>query len=236
MHAAIVILSGGFDSVSLLHYVMLRHKTVRAVSFDYGQPHRDQELQAAQSIAEKRLAPGSWERIRVTDLGKLRVEPGHSASGVANAVVPGRNLLFLDYAANRAARTWPSAIATVFYGANADDGEGFADCRPEFVSKAHDCLRASFDGLLDLRVDAPWVRLGYTKARIAKWLVEQEKLGRPGALEDARASVSCYLGTRCGVCDACARRAQAFTVAGIADGLSVVSPMHGGDPQREIRS
>lgn len=228
MHTAMIVLSGGFDSVALLHWVMERHKNVRAVSFDYGQPHRDAELCAAQEVAERRLGVGRWERLRLTGLGSLDVEPGMTAPGVARAVVPGRNLIFLSHAAARAAHWFEGRTAFVYYGANADDAEGFADCRIAFVRSVSEAVKLAHFGTCELEVRAPWVELPYTKLQIARWIATRG----PEVLEDVRRSVSCYRGTRCGVCDACSRRTAAFTAAKLEDGTAGAPVMKGGDPQR----
>jgi 7-cyano-7-deazaguanine synthase len=209
---AMVVLSGGFDSTALLHWALEKYADVAAVSFDYGQPHREAELAAAERVARKRLRADVWERVRLTELGPLDPEPGTLAPGVARAVVPGRNLVLLSYAANRAARRWFGQDAIILYGANKDDGEGFADCRPAFVERASAVIAAAYDGLAQFGVSAPWVELGWSKVDILRWVRT-----RPEALLDVRTSVSCYRGVRCGACDSCARRTKAFSVLELED-------------------
>lgn len=220
MKNAMVVLSGGFDSTALLHWTMGNcDGEVAAVSFDYGQPHRDAELAAAKEIAARNLPTGSWERVAITELGPLDPEPGRLAPGVARAVVPGRNLTLLSYAANRAARRWFGSAATILYGANKDDGEGFADCRPEFVKSASETIHAAYDGICNFDVKAPWVEGGYTKTDILRWAATYCAV----ALFDIEISVSCYRGTRCGNCDSCTRRALAFSALNLKDGSTSVS-------------
>jgi 7-cyano-7-deazaguanine synthase len=227
---ALVILSGGFDSVALLHWVTEKYADIRAVSFDYGQPHRDAELAAAQATAEKlglNAGNGGWERIRITELGSFDTTPGFSEPSIARAFVPSRNLVFIAYAGNRAARAWPGQRSKVLYGANVDDAAGFADCRRGFVAQASEAVRQGIGGYADVTVGAPWIDLGWRKETILQWLET-----RPEALAAARLSVSCYLGTRCGKCDSCIRRRKAFEAVGLEDGTASAPTMTGGDPSR----
>ena len=209
-----VVLSGGFDSVALLHHAIEEAGgqgdgcDVRAVSFDYGQPHRDQELAAAQMIAGRcgmTVANGRWERVRITELGPFDVSPGYRAPAVANAFVPVRNLIFLAYAANRAALAWPGEESEVLYGANADDAAGFADCRRGFVAQASAAVHQSLAGFAVVTVRAPWVDRSWRKEDILTWARQRSEV-----LDDVRLSMSCYVGTRCGRCDSCTRRRKAF--------------------------
>lgn len=231
-----VVLSGGFDSVALLHHALEEvgeHGDVRAVSFDYSQPHRDQELAAAQMIAGRcglTMANHRWERVRITELGPFDVTPGYHAPAVANAFVPVRNLIFLAYAANRAARAWPGEESEVLYGANQDDAAGFADCRRGFVAQASAAVQQSLSGFAGVSVRAPWVDRSWKKEDILGWAA-----GRPEVLDDLRLSMSCYVGTRCGRCDSCTRRRKAFEAVGLEDGDRQYRTT-GGDPAREVSS
>lgn len=230
---AMVILSGGFDSVALLHWARAEFEEVRAVSFDYGQPHLDAELSAAQLIAEGMglNAPnGRWERVKLTGLGPFDVTPGYAKPKVARAFVPLRNLVFAAYAGNRAALTWPGSSATILYGANVDDAAGFADCRRGFIAQASEAIHQAVDGFTELTLRAPWVEMSWRKEDILRWAVDH------GALEDVRRSMSCYRGTRCRACDSCTRRQKAFELLGLVDNVEQGGPkMRGGDPAREHR-
>lgn len=224
-HIWCVLLSGGMDSAAALHFALEQTAkgggTVVAVAFSYGQPHRDAELWAACTIANRRGVPMSV--VLLPDLPKLNPEAGHDDRGISKAFVPGRNMLFLCRAAAECAR--PGVPMTLVIGANSDDAAGFPDCRPEFFKGAQKALRAAFAGVCDIDIRTPWV--GATKSGILRWAQT-----RPAALEDIRDSVSCYRGTRCGQCDACTLRARAFAEVGLEDGTS--RPVFcGGDPHRE---
>lgn len=234
----VLLLSGGLDSVAALHHT----RPDRAVGFSYGQPHRDAELTAAGIIAARRGVP--FDVILLPDLRRwppyrpvprpLRSSPrprgldptaGRDAAGVSLAFVPGRNALFLTRAA--AAYAKPGEQLHLVMGANADDYGAFPDCRGMFFAAAQAMLRAALVGVCDVWISTPW--LASTKVEIVRWCASQ-----PDALADVRDSVSCYRGTRCGQCDACALRAAAFAACGLEDGTSVQT-MHGGDPGRDAK-
>lgn len=215
----ILLLSGGLDSVAALHHT----RPDRAVGFSYGQPHRDAELTAAGHIAARRGVP--FDVLLLPDLRRLNPTAGRDSAGVSLAFVPGRNALFLARAA--AAYAKPGEQLRLVMGANADDFAAFPDCRGAFFAAAQTMLRAALVGICDVWISTPW--LASTKVEILRWCASQ-----PDALADVRDSVSCYRGTRCGACDACALRAAAFAACGLEDGTSVQT-MHGGDPARDAK-
>ena len=215
----VLLLSGGLDSVAALHHT----RPDRAVGFSYGQPHRDAELTAAGVIAARRGVP--FDVLLLPDLRRLDPTAGRDPAGVALAFVPGRNALFLTRAA--AAYAKPGERLHLVMGANADDYGAFPDCRGMFFAAAQAMLHAALVGVCDVWISTPW--LASTKAEIGRWCASQ-----PDALADVRDSVSCYRGTRCGQCDACALRAAAFAACGLEDGTSVQT-MHGGDPGRDAK-
>lgn len=231
MRNALVLLSGGFDSAVALSWAMREFDSVRAVAFDYGQPHRS-ELAASQVIAERRGIP--WTRASLADAvhGLTAIappEPG-SVDGISRANLPARNAIFLSIAAAEAARAWPGGNVSLVIGATADDGPTFPDCRLQFFEAAGFALSSALCGVVaSLIVRAPWVEMGYRKADVLRWIVDD-----PAALADARLSVSCYRGARCGTCDACTLRASAFAAVGIDDGAETI-PVCGGDAAREAR-
>ena len=211
---ALVLLSGGLDSAAVMHYAVERYESVAALAFNYGQPH-SVETVTARRIAERRNVPFACLMIgeAVRGLGAIvPPEPGHVAPGVSRAVTPGRNLIFIAVAAAHGARTWPGDRFDVVIGANIDDTKGFADCRPDFISRAAEAVSFGLVGQAECYVRAPWIELVYTKADVVKWAAL-----RPTALEDVRASLSCYHSTRCGKCDACTLRQSAFEAAGVSD-------------------
>lgn len=231
---ALVLLSGGFDSVAALHWAAENYDEMRAVSFDYGQVNRDAELYAAQWVAERRHI--QWDRLVLADavkgLGSLRSPtPGLDAHGVSRANLAARNPLLLSVAAGHAHRLFPPDYAgrlariDLIIGATLDDAV-FPDCREEFFESFTQVLALGCAGVADLQVRAPWVQK--RKKEVLLWCQV-----RPQALEDVRLfSVSCYAGTRCGTCDPCALRARAFAECNIEDGNAGQPMMIGGDPAR----
>lgn len=201
----VVLLSGGLDSVAALHWALDRGH-VEAVGYRYGQPHADAELDAAAKITERRRVP-----FRVIDLGGLgRLDPsaGCDDRGVSRSFLPARNPLFLTRAA--AAYAMPGSMLALVVGANANDAAGFPDCRETFFEAAGWALRSALANVCDVRIETPWVHM--TKAEVVRWCC-----GHGLALADVRDSMSCYRGTRCGLCDACTLRAAAFDTCGLED-------------------
>jgi 7-cyano-7-deazaguanine synthase len=231
---ALVLLAGP-DSVAAMHWALGSFNEVRALGFDYGQPHRDAELAASQEIASRRGVP--WDRVHLVGMPRLDPSAGRDAGGVSRAFVPGRNGLFAWRAAAEAARFWPGQRVAIIMGCNADDAAGFPDCRPDFLAALNYNIGAGLAGACDVHLVTPWVSWlepakSMHKAAIVRWAANHPD---PAVLEDVRYAVSCYRGTRCGQCDACTLRARAFAEAGVADGNEAPPKMHGGDPVREMR-
>ena len=221
-----VLTSGGLDSTAALHWTIELAATrgsVRCIGFDYGQPHRNAEIPMAQRIVERlglRL-----ETLLLPELKRLNPSSGLDDRGLSQAFVPGRNLLFLARAASFLAT--PGEYLTLVCGVNADDAQGFPDCRRAFFRTTQETLRHALAGLVpDVYIATPW--LDNTKAEIVECCAR-----RPAALRDIRESVSCYHGTRCGQCDPCVLRAAAFTNRGLHDGDGALVPVCGGDPGRD---
>lgn len=214
---AIVLLSGGLDSATVLAMAHAEGYDCLAVSFDYGQRH-DAELKASVRVAE---ALGAREhrtmRIDFAGIGGSALtdetiavpEPG--SEGIPVTYVPARNTVFLSMALGWAEVADAEAI---FIGVNAVDYSGYPDCRPKYIaafqSMAALATKAGVEGN-PIRIETPLIDL--SKAEIIRAGVA---LGVDYAL-----TVSCYqaddAGRACGRCDACALRAQGFADAGIAD-------------------
>jgi 7-cyano-7-deazaguanine synthase len=214
--SAVVLLSGGLDSMVCAAIARESGFSVIALTVDYGQRHRV-ELEAARAIAE-RLA----ERHVVLPLD-LRAFGGSALTadidvpkdgvgeGIPVTYVPARNIIFLSLALGLAEA---SGARDIFIGVNALDYSGYPDCRPEFIAKftelADLATKAGVEGA-GFTINAPLQQM--TKAEIAR---EAERLGLDAAL-----SHSCYDplpdGRHCGKCDACRLRAKGFADAGIAD-------------------
>jgi 7-cyano-7-deazaguanine synthase len=213
---AVILLSGGLDSMVCAGLAREQGFSVTALTIDYGQRHRV-ELDAAGTIAAK-LA----ERHIVLPLD-LRAFGGSAltsdidvpkdgiAPGIPVTYVPARNTIFLGLALGLAEA---SGARDIFIGVNALDYSGYPDCRPEFIAGFEELAnRATKAGVEGDRftIHAPLQHM--TKANIA---CEAQRLGL-----DAAMSHSCYDplpdGRHCGRCDACRLRAKGFAEAGIAD-------------------
>jgi 7-cyano-7-deazaguanine synthase len=215
---ALVLLSGGQDSTTCLYWAIDRfgHGNVSAVSFDYGQRHRI-ELDCAAAIAEQagvahRCLPiDTFTALggdALTDAG-IAVKPDvDDSTGLPNTFVPGRNLIFLTYAA---ALAWQLGIANLVTGVAQTDYSGYPDCRAETLEALQQALRLGMES--DVEIHAPLMHLS------KKQTVE---LARDlGGLEAMALTHTCYNGTRppCGECPACVLRAKGFAEAGIEDPL-----------------
>ena len=216
MSQAVVLLSGGLDSMVCAAIARERGHSVTALTVDYNQRHRV-ELDAARAIAA-RLA----DRHVVLPLD-LRAFGGSALTsdievpkegvreGIPVTYVPARNTIFLSLALGLAEA---SGARDIFIGVNALDYSGYPDCRPEFIEEfgkmANLATKAGVEGE-PFTIHAPLQDM--SKADIAK---EAQRLGL-----DAGLSHSCYDprpdGRHCGRCDACRLRAKGFAEAGIAD-------------------
>ena len=213
---AVVLLSGGLDSVTVLAQALADGYQCLTLSFDYSQRHRA-ELNAAQAIADNYRVPHHVIRLDLGWIGGSALTdmslavPETPTDGIPITYVPARNTLFLSYALGYAEVSEASAI---FVGVNAVDYSGYPDCRPEYIdafqAMADKATRAGIEGQGPL-IKAPLISLG--KADIIRRGVE---LGVDYAL-----TVSCYqaneAGEACGRCDSCRLRQAGFAQAGIAD-------------------
>jgi 7-cyano-7-deazaguanine synthase len=214
---AVVLLSGGLDSMVCAALAREAGFEVLALTVDYGQRHRV-ELAAAKAIAA-RLADrhivlpldltAFGGSALTSDLAVPKDEVG--AAGIPVTYVPARNTIFLGLAL-----AWAEAAGArdLFIGVNALDYSGYPDCRPEFIAAfealANRATKVGVEGA-GFSVHAPLQHM--TKADIAR---EAQRLGLNAAM-----SHSCYDpapdGSHCGHCDACLLRARGFAEAGIAD-------------------
>lgn len=217
MSAAVVLLSGGLDSATVLALAREQGFACYALSLDYGQRHRA-ELEAAAHVA-RRLGVREHRTMQV-DLGgiggsaltdeRLPV-PETPTTGIPITYVPARNTLLLALALG-----WAEVLEArdVFIGVNVLDASGYPDCRPEFIAAfqqlAAVATRAGVQGR-PARIHAPLIAL--TKAQI---IATGVRLG-----VDYAQTVSCYqadaAGRACGRCDACRLRRAGFEAAGVPD-------------------
>lgn len=214
---AVVLVSGGLDSATVLAMAREAGWKCHALSIDYGQRHRA-ELHAAAQVA--RALGAAEHRVVHLDLGVFGGSaltdtsidvPTSPTGGIPVTYVPARNTIFLSLALAHAEVTESDAI---FTGANAVDYSGYPDCRPEYLAAfermANLATRRAVEGE-PIRIEAPIVAMG--KAEIIR---------RGAALGvDFALTVSCYqadsAGRACGACDACRIRREGFAAAGIED-------------------
>jgi 7-cyano-7-deazaguanine synthase len=214
---AVVLLSGGLDSATVLAIAQDEGYHCYALSLDYGQRHRA-ELAAARRVAESlravehKIIPLDLTSIGGSALTDFAIEvPDHSGDGIPATYVPARNTIFLSLALG-----WAEVLGAwdLFIGVNAVDYSGYPDCRPEYIE--------AFQGLSQLATRAG-IEGGSFQVRAP--LIELSKAGiiqtgnRLGV--DYGLTVSCYTadeaGRACGRCDSCRLRARGFAEAGVED-------------------
>ncbi|PWJ91190.1 7-cyano-7-deazaguanine synthase [Mesorhizobium loti] len=211
---ALVICSGGLDSVSLAHKVATEQKLIGLLSFDYGQRHK-KELGFA-AICAKRLGV-PHQIVDIRDVGRnlsgsaltdnVDVPDGHYAEdSMRITVVPNRNAIMLAIAFGVAAAQKADAVATAVHGG---DHFIYPDCRPAFIDAFQTMQNHALAGYADIRLYAPYVNM--SKADI---VTEGAKYATP-----FEATWSCYKGgaRHCGRCGTCVERREAFDLAGITD-------------------
>lgn len=214
---AIVLLSGGLDSITVLALAKQKGFECFALSFDYGQRH-NAELKAASQIANTyqvkdhkivKLGLGAIGGSALTD--KNIQVPDQLAEGIPVTYVPARNTIFLAFALG-----WAEVLKVndIFIGVNAVDYSGYPDCRPEFINAfqqlANLATKTGVEGE-QITIHTPLISL--SKAEIIQ-------MGTRLNINYAQ-TVSCYSasphGHACGVCDACRLRKAGFTDAQIKD-------------------
>jgi 7-cyano-7-deazaguanine synthase len=217
MRRAVVLLSGGLDSATVLAMAREQGFECYALSVDYGQRHHA-ELAAAKKVAQ--VLGAREHRVLNIDLtgfgGSALTDsaiavPEHASSGIPVTYVPARNTIMLSLAL-----AWAEVLHAqdIFFGVNAVDYSGYPDCRPEYVAAfermANLATQAAVEGR-PLTLHAPLLHL--TKAEIIRQGV---RLG-----VDYGLTVSCYqadeAGRACGRCDSCRLRREGFQSAGVPD-------------------
>ncbi|WP_374089110.1 7-cyano-7-deazaguanine synthase QueC [Methylomicrobium lacus] len=214
---AIILLSGGLDSITALALAQSRGYLCHALSFDYGQRH-NAELNAARRIAERyRVADHKIIPLGLGAIGGSALTDDHipvpmtPQDGIPTTYVPARNTIFLAFALG-----WAEVLNArdIFIGVNAVDYSGYPDCRPEFI--------AAFQKLADLATKAGVEGDHFTihTPLIALSKADIIKTGLALGVDYSQ-TVSCYAadpdGRACGLCDACRLRKNGFAAAGIAD-------------------
>ncbi len=222
MAEAVVLLSGGLDSSTVLAMACERGHEVVALTFDYGQKHK-RELNSARKIAkhfkvkEHLVVPLNIGELLTSSLTSETMEIPQrqsldkAGSEIPSTYVPSRNIIFLSIAASVAESRGARAV---FIAANSVDFSGYPDCTPEFISafqKVLDVGTKAGKAGIGIRVEAPI--LTKSKAEIIK---EAMRLKVPLEL-----TWSCYKGgaKACGRCDSCLLRLEGFSKAGYKDPL-----------------
>ena len=208
---AVVLLSGGMDSSTLLYYAKTQHDEIHALSFDYGQRHK-KELNAAKAIAKLLNVPIKILQlpVEIFKRGGPLVDttidvPKQEEDKQALTVVPFRNSFFLLFAAAYARQI---DAKYVYIGACGDDQRSYPDCRPHFFEAFQQMINAQDE---DIIIKYPFVYK--SKKEIVQLGTE---LGVPWEL-----TWTCYRGEEeaCGECDACVERLLAFKEANLNDPL-----------------
>jgi len=220
---AVILLSGGLDSATVLAIAKDRGYDCHCLSFAYGQ-RQQIELERARGLAARAAAVHLVLRLDLDKIGGSALTsdqavPKHRsgaemAGPIPATYVPSRNLIFLAHAA-----AWAEVLGTgdIFIGVNALDYSGYPDCRPEFIAAFAKLLnlgtKAGVEGDAPFTIHAPLLHLN--KGEIIKKGLE---LG-----VDYSLTHSCYdpdaRGMACGACDACLLRRKGFREAGISDPL-----------------
>jgi len=222
MASAVLLLSGGLDSTTMLAYAADKGFDVHALTFRYGQRH------AAEIEAARRVAKSYHVRDHVVVDIDLRTFGGSAltadidvpkdrlaadlANGIPITYVPARNIIFLSFGL-----AWSEVLGAsdIFIGVNALDYSGYPDCRPEYVAAyqrmANLATKGGVEGTLPVRIQTPLLHL--TKRQIVE-------LGHSLGVDYAL-TLSCYDpsddGRACGHCDSCQLRRRGFAEAGVAD-------------------
>lgn len=232
MKKAVVLLSGGLDSSTVMAIARDEGYEIYALSFNYGQRHKI-ELEHAKKNADKYGAKkhlvidfnlrdiGGSALTADIEVPKDSGEAGKLASGKVTEIpvtyVPARNTIFLSFAL-----AWAETLEadTIFIGVNAIDYSGYPDCRPEFIKAfekmANLATKVSVEGTLNFKIETPLINM--TKADIIR---KGSELG-----VDYSIAWSCYdpfmedgKYSPCLECDSCRLRAKGFEDAGINDPL-----------------
>lgn len=219
---AVVLLSGGLDSTTVLGHAVAGGWEAYALTFDYGQRHREELRRAAEIAAMLGAKEHRTVHVDIASLGesaltadiavpKDRAELDDGAGGIPVTYVPARNTVFLSLAL-----AWAETLGAtdLFVGVNALDYSGYPDCRGEYLEAferlANLATKAGVEGA-SFRIHAPLLTL--TKGGIVRKAME---LGI-----DLSRTLSCYdpspCGVPCGHCDACRLRAKGFAEAGETD-------------------
>lgn len=214
---AVILLSGGLDSATVVALAKAEGYACYSMSFDYGQRHRA-ELEAAARVAEQLgVVEHKVIGLNLNGIGGSALTdasiavPESPTEGIPVTYVPARNTVFLSLALG-----WAEVLGArdIFIGVNAVDYSGYPDCRPEFVE--------AFERMANLATKAGVEGQGF-RIRAPLQMMSKAEIVQAGMAHgvDYALTVSCYqaddLGRACGKCDSCRLRAVGFAQAGVAD-------------------
>ena len=214
---AVILLSGGLDSATVVAMAKEQGYACYTMSFDYGQRHRA-ELNAAARVArdlgvvQHKVIGLNLDGMGGSALTDTSIDvPETLGEGIPVTYVPARNTVFLSLALG-----WAEVLEArdIFIGVNAVDYSGYPDCRPEFIE--------AFERLANLATKAGVEGNGFTIQAPLQNMSKAEIVKAGVALGvDYGLTVSCYQaddeGQACGKCDSCRLRAEGFTAAGVSD-------------------
>ena len=214
---AVILVSGGLDSSTVLAMAQKQGYDCYALSFDYGQRHRA-ELDAAKNISQKMNV--KEHRVVILDLsvfgGSALTDhsidvPEEKSEGIPITYVPARNTVFLSYAL-----AWAEVLGAddIFIGVNAVDYSGYPDCRPEFI-QAYETM-ANLATKMGVERSSTRIRVPLIDLSKAQIIQMGTQLG-----VDYSLTVSCYqankAGEACRKCESCRLRTEGFIAASIED-------------------
>ncbi len=212
---AVVLLSGGLDSTTVLYYAKTKGYDCRCLIFDYGQRHR-REIESAKKAAKACGVVYEIIKINLPWKGSALLDANiplpkcrrRTEKGIPTTYVPARNTIFLSFAVSYAEAIGARAV---FIGANSIDFSGYPDCRPEYYRVFNELIARGTKAGADIKIFTPFIKK--TKAQIIKM---GAKLKVPYEY-----TWSCYSGGRrpCLECDSCILRAKGFREAGSNDPL-----------------
>jgi 7-cyano-7-deazaguanine synthase len=218
MSKAVILLSGGLDSTTVLAIAKSQGYECYALSFDYGQKQKS-ELNSAIEIAKSyQVKEYRTMKVSLSDIGgsaltdkSINVPDYKKSSDIPVTYVPARNTIFLSLAL-----AWSEVIGSndIFIGVNSVDYSGYPDCRPEYIEAFEKMANlATKNAVMGKKVTIHTPLIYLNKAEI---IGEGQKLG-----VDYSKTITCYrandLGEACGKCDACELRKIGFKNAGFVD-------------------
>jgi len=218
MSKAVILLSGGLDSTTVLAIAKSRDYECYALSFDYGQKQKS-ELNSAIEIAKSyQVKEHRIMKVSLSDIGgsaltdkSINIPDYKKSSGIPVTYVPARNTIFLSLAL-----AWSEIMGSndIFIGVNSVDYSGYPDCRPEYIEAFEKMANlATKNAVMGKKITIHTPLIYLNKVEI---IGEGQKLG-----VDYSKTITCYrandLGEACGKCDACELRKIGFKNAGFVD-------------------